>query len=369
MIIFICGMSGSGKTTFLMKKLKTFTGIAFTHSAVNNMKQIYDSLNDSKTSKFSTIHKFLRIAIEPDGNYKVIRHANFKSPKIVVIDEFSLIPFDIINYLFELGKDENVQYYFIGDLIQLPPISLVKYPINMNLIKSEFKDINLTFEEALLIANHLSNTIYSFEEFEKSKKIMLTKNYRNNTNVNNILNDALQNKINIINDDELIECIKNDYVIISSMYQHLKKCYSIFSDKLPSSLNYIYTKLGKTYFNENDKCILIENINSTFVNGDEVIINKIIEHDKIQISDNLGNITIIESSKVLPINFITCHKSQGKSIDKIVVILDDLFEITMLYTAITRAKSDVKFYKFNNQPSIAEINAFVKMRNIIYNLK
>ena len=43
-IIFIYGMSGCGKTYYAMNnivKSNDFTGIAFTHSAVNNMKSTY----------------------------------------------------------------------------------------------------------------------------------------------------------------------------------------------------------------------------------------------------------------------------------------------------------------------------------------
>jgi hypothetical protein len=77
---------------------------------------------------------------------------------------------------------------------------------------------------------------------------------------------------------------------------------------------------------------------------------------------------IVNCNKILPYNFITCHKAQGRTIPKVLLILDDLFEITMLYTAITRARDDIKFIKFKHLPNKTDIEAFKIMRDVIYKL-
>lgn len=378
-ITFIYGMSGCGKTYYIINKLSSFTAIAFTHSAVNNMKSMYLKMGKvlNENIVFSTIHKFLRIAIEPDGTSRIIRHFNFISPKTVIIDEFSLIPLDIIEYLFELGKNENVHYYFIGDFIQLPPISKIKFPINLSLVNCKFSSKIMTLSEALLISNHLSNTVFTHQSFDESEHIILTHNYRSNDNVMNILNKALNCEFDIINDEELKNLVLNDYVVISSTYQNLKKCYEkcygneLIDMKFKKSddCKVVNTKIGKTIIKLNQTVLLIENINNDFVNGDEVVITGIVDNKTIFIKsvNNPSASSLISSDKILPINFISCHKSQGRSIDKIIVILNDLFEITMLYTAITRAKTDVKFYSFDNVlPSKTEIDAFIKLKEIVY---
>ena len=41
---------------------------------------------------------------------------------------------------------------------------------------------------------------------------------------------------------------------------------------------------------------------------------------------------------------LTVHKSQGRSIDKVIVCIDEMFDVAMLYTAITRARNEIVFY-------------------------
>ena len=180
-----------------------------------------------------------------------------------------------------------------------------------------------------------------------------------------IINDE-KNEIMIVH--ELCKKLsKNGYIIISSMYEHLKCAY------LLSNINEGITKtckIGKIKIKVNDKMTLMENISTEFVNGDIVIIDEILNDNDVAINKN-GMKLIIDVNKLLPYNFITCHKAQGRTIPKIIVILDDLFEITMLYTAITRAKEDVKFVQFKqNLPQTFkdDLNAFKIMRDVIYKL-
>ena len=369
---FIYGMSGCAKTTTAMKSLehvKDFMCIAFTHSAVNNLKNIYYSLfkKVDTDNHFMTIHKFLRIPINEDGSYTIIKHYKLNLSKIIMIDEFSLIPLDIMQYLFELSDTTGSTFIFIGDFIQLMPISPIKQPIDLKLLKSDFSNIKLNFNEAIRIADHLSNSVFINDYFIKADKLILTHNYRNNDNVYQILKNALDMKFEIISNSMIQEYVKNGYIVISSMYEHLKRAY------LLSNINegIIKTcKIGKIKVKVNDKMTLMENISTEFVNGDTVTIDEILNDNDVAINKN-GMKLIINVNKLLPYNFITCHKAQGRTIPKIIVILDDLFEITMLYTAITRAKEDVKFVQFKqNLPKTFkdDLNAFKIMRDVIYKL-
>lgn len=47
---------------------------------------------------------------------------------------------------------------------------------------------------------------------------------------------------------------------------------------------------------------------------------------------------------ILPANMITVHRSQGKGYDNVIICVDNLFDICMLYTAVTRACKEVLFY-------------------------
>jgi len=432
-IKFIYGMSGCSKTTTAIKLLKNklnfdFNCIAFTHSAVNNLKDKYIKMMTKKQKSigatsswniesipnyaFQTIHKFLRIPIdERTGTYTIIRHSSLKIKSIVIIDEFSLIPLDIINYLFEIATSTeymSINFIFVGDFIQLQPISTISQPINLNLLKSDFSNITLNFNQAIRIADHLSNSVYTTKYFKESKKLILNHNYRNGTNIINILNDVLDNynfKKYIISNYDIKKYVEDGYVVLSSMYKHLEMAYTfaIPQNKIKGD-GYIYkTKIGNIKISKGDRFILNENVDIDFVNGDEVeIINLLDTENKVEIrkyvnkdknssensfrneksvdatsarNDNLNKDNeinekdvsiVIPASKLIPYNFITCHKAQGKTIPKVLLILDDLFEITMLYTAITRASEDVKFIKFKYLPDKSDIEAFKIMRNVIY---
>ena len=193
-IKFIMGEAGTAKTTLItemMMELNNFVGLSFTHSSVNNMKNMYkrkyfekhnkEIIEKELKKKFYTIHSYFQI---PYNNFTKISHRKEKDlHEFIFIDEFSLIPIDIIEYIFSFISSfkRKIVLIFSGDLLQLNPINLEKKPINikkMNNIK-----INFPFEETLFIAEHLSNNIYSTDEFSKSEKIVLTKNYRSDTKV------------------------------------------------------------------------------------------------------------------------------------------------------------------------------------------
>jgi ATP-dependent exoDNAse (exonuclease V) alpha subunit len=151
------------------------------------------------------------------------------------------------------------------------------------------------------------------------------------------------------------------------MYEHLKHAYLLSGIHEGSVKS---CRIGKIYVKIGDVMTLTENINEDYVNGDNVIIHQIRDGNEVEITkDNPQNNIIIDVNKLLPYNFITCHKAQGRTIPKIILIIDDLFEITMLYTAITRALDDVKFIQFKNklpQTFNDDLNAFKIMRDVIY---
>ena len=56
------------------------------------------------------------------------------------------------------------------------------------------------------------------------------------------------------------------------------------------------------------------------------------------------NIEPVKYFPIIPAYLSTFHKSQGKTYENVIICVDDLFDFTMLYTGITRAKNDVLFY-------------------------
>lgn len=435
-------MSGCAKTTTAMKlivnkPLSEWICVAFTHSAVNNLKDIYLRLKSElnpKESKpvshqfereiistessvlvrchgetklsdnFMTIHRFLKIpvSVDKDRFYTIVKHKKLPYlASLIIVDEFSLIPLDIIEYLFELSETSGMNFVFVGDFVQLMPISEIKEPISLRLLHSDFSNINLSFNEAIRIADHLSNSVYTSKYFESSDKMILLHNYRNGDKVHQVLNDALDYKFNkamgakydsVVSLSEIPKCVNDGYIILSSMYSLLARAYLYTNPVVREGDVLKNTRIGKVKFNVGDRLVLLENLDSEFVNGDEVVVKSVdgikdeMFHENVEqslgneieimkVNEKLdeserkcGNSRIVDANKVLPYNFITCHKAQGRTIPKVLLILDDLFEITMLYTAITRASEDIKFIKFDHWPSKTDINAFKIMRDVIYKL-
>ena len=222
------------------------------------------------------------------------------------------------------------------------------------------------FQESMLIASHLSNNIFSTDYYQNSSKIVLTKNYRSNTKILNILNEVITEfkrvKKYIIRDP--IKMVNDGYIVLSSRYDYLKEIYQKV-DKSCYEFN-VKSDIGMLYFNDGDELLLTKNLDKHFVNGDRVKIY--FKNNTIELY-NGGNVyyfihNSMERYPLLPPNFITVHKAQGLSLDKVLVILDDMFEITMLYTAITRAINDVKFVALNKIP-IKKMNLYNKSFNTL----
>lgn len=403
---FILGEAGTAKTTYLIKiieelRTKNIACLAFTHSAVNNIKtkcinqkNITRSASNRRLICFKTIHSFLGIVPNANGYIRNKKCCSFDYD-VLIVDEFTLIPLDIFNML--LSEYVNVvdKIVVAGDLLQLPPPDSYEF-VNEELFKDEKFKVDTDILTAIKIAKHLSQTAFNSDWFKNSDKMILQKNFRNGSTVKNILDEIL--KIEVIEDFEKLisfsksktsgkpfskinSLINDGYVVIGSKYYLLKKIMKNWKVKTNDG---ILTPIG--LIDSNQSLYLTENIDSNFSNGDIVKVVGVYDEDaeasrangsyieimkeniKIKIKPNSENVY-----PLMPLNFITIHKAQGKTYDKIIVILDDMFELSMLYTAITRAKEDVKFVCFNIPKAFKEIKeqnkAFNLLKQIVYHFE
>ena len=382
---FILGEAGTAKTTTIINticNLDDFICLAYTHSAVNNLRSKYvrnQNHNSEFINKFKTIHSYFKINIDKNGQEIFRSNLDLNLPTYIFIDELSLIPLHIIefiysalNYNLNLLKYKKIIITFVGDLLQLNPINIEKRMINIDKFKS-LKNFKSDFHESLLIASHLSNNIFSTDYYQKGNKMILTQNFRLNDHVTKILNEVLMDYSNVnkymIKSKNINKYVDKGYIIISSKYIFLEQLYLKLNIQKEFNL---YTDIGKISYNNNDKLLLTANLNEHFTNGDAVIIRQ--ESDGIiRIFKNEFEYLFefgMKKYPLLPLNMLTIHKSQGLTLNKVIVILDDLFEITMLYTAITRASEDVRFLLFNKQ-NLTKLKlynrSFNKLREIIYN--
>lgn len=371
-IKFVLGKAGTGKTTTILQSLKNYDSvlcIAYTHSAVENLKS-----KSKGTFKYMTIHKYLKLPINKIIYRKLKEYERYN---YIVIDEVSLIPLNIIDILFNLTNYfKETKFIFIGDLLQLPCINkdIGQGPLGqrhkkMLNIKQKyikhypgFKDVICSLDNCLKLVLYLNDTIYFNEYFMNSDKMILTYNYRNNEFVQSVINeliyvfyfDELKENIkkHMININELY--IYKDYVKLASRYKYLKTLYSISNIKKDNE-KCVNCKIGEIFIKNGDILVANENIEDMdLVNGEEYIIK--------DVDDELLMFNI---KKFLPYNYLTIHKSQGKTLDKIVVCIDDLFEISMFYTALTRAKTDIKLVSLGGFDKYVEK---IKDNNVLFNI-
>lgn len=345
-------MAGTAKTTTLKTIQDNYKGtsiaVAFTHSACNNMI-------DKGIKNVYTIHSFFKVM--PNTTYINITYI----PDLLLIDEFSMIPVELLLSIFDKLKNNDVLIVCAGDLLQLPPV------IESELIN--IKNIHLTgscsLEDARLIYMTLGKTIYGNDYYVNNPKMILTKNYRSNTTVMRVLNDILNTGEIHIEPFEHIE----GYVYIASTYESLRKMRKQDTEGFK-------TRVGIVKVSNVDSYILTENMNEIFHNGDEV---KVLSHEPDNILGNVikiqkGNETMYLKENeygifdILPIDYITIHYAQGRGYDKVCLCVDDLFELGMLYTGITRAREDIKFVSFKGIEDMKNITRpFNIMKDNIYN--
>lgn len=429
----IIGEAGTAKSTTILKTVETldnFVCLAFTHSAVNNLR----SKSTKNKDRFKTIHSFLRIKIDENGDEIIMLNQRIDVPEYIFIDEISLVPINLLHTAYtiisnNIYKFENrtINIILVGDLLQLNPVSNSRFLIDYHKL-FDVPNIKLGFQEAMLIGDHLSNNIFSTEYYKNARRLILTKNYRSNDAVLKVLNSVLEDvntiKDNMIAKESINSYIKKGYIILSSTYKNLeyvKQTYdyiNLYQNKEEVLKNYgimvsreatscplnglnaraktlvskpehemrtirerknvkelyeINTLVGKIKFSDGDFLLLTEILSRDFLNGDIVKLYKNNSYYEIvNLNSDEPKKLLLDKSNIyplLPLNYITIHKSQSLSLNKVLVILDDLFEITMLYTAITRAKKSIKFTCLNKLP-IEKLklytNAFNKLKSIIY---
>lgn len=371
---FVLGKAGTGKTTSILNSLKDLGQspkilcIAYTHSAVENLRS-----KSENRFKYMTIHKYLKLPINKIIYRKLKEYERFD---YIVIDEVSLIPLNIIDILFNLTNYfKETKFIFIGDLLQLPCINKDKKLLNIGpkALKKYpgFKNVVSNLENCLKLVLYLNDTIYFNEYFMNNDKMILTYNYRNNEYVQSIINELIycfyfeelkENiKKYIININELYtttgQSPYKDYVKLASRYKYLKTLYSV-SNIMKDDEKCVNCKIGEIFIKNGDILVANENIEDMeLVNGEEYIIK--------DVDDELLMFNI---KKFLPYNYLTIHKSQGKTLDKIVVCIDDLFEISMFYTALTRAKTDIKLISLKSSEGIEKEIEKIKDNNVLFNI-
>ena len=191
-----------------------------------------------------------------------------------------------------------------------------------------------------------------------------------------------------------------NYVFIASKYSILQKIYDYIYDNFWRKSNlhediitleqHISFSSGfkNLYLYPGMKIIVCDtDEHKKYINGEELIFTGNFEYGKMKCLkleekeyvyvDKIKEVDKTKSEEYYPICpsfLITIHKSQGKTIDNVIVCIDDMFDMSMMYTAITRAKNNLVFFsKTNDEKERRNIlikNAYIeefKQLNLICN--
>lgn len=384
-INIIIGKAGTGKTNYIKESIKRkpvsnlFICTAFTHSAVNNIRDRLSDLTSDSLIKFKTLHSLFRISRDniPIG---ILGKDDFD---YLYVDEFSLIDKNLfekcILSLHKLSIKKRT-IFIIGDILQLGSISNIysENIISKSLLENFMTKLNNTIitnnystKSIVDIIFHLSRLPIYSELVEKytENTVVLTKNYRqyDSTNLNNFINnlffdtkeDNNNNAIsqvidNIIDMDTVVKYIReNNYVFIGSSYDLLYKINEQvritdknvkimdFSNKNNKKSNRLYLIPNETVYmmenSQDDQQLLYHNgevVIFTDSTEDVVLLRKCDKNEEFY-----ANVQII-----MPTYLYTFHKCQGLEFNNVIVCIDNLFAFPMLYTGMTRARKNIKFY-------------------------
>lgn len=349
----IYGGAGTGKTHLLLQRINSLTTnnyivLAPTHTAVRNLS----GRSTIDINKFATIYSYFRIDYENDDVIGAIKNYNY-----IFIDEFGLIKKElfrkIINWLERNNRDVTV--IIAGDVVQLSPIYLEERSIPFQKLRKHYE------REFAHVIEHDFNSIFSLSTIRKAEKTLLTKNFRSNNNVLNLIwnifYEMKTDQINYITVTKAVALIlQTGATFISSRYSHHEPIYELMKQQL------LITKeckiVNKLVFYEGAQFLIAENTKD-YRNGDIVTFSHIINNTVYFKEDKHWN----GEFKLLPLQLLTAHKSQGLSIENVIVCVDDMFDPCMFYTMCTRTISHLYFFKYKDvdlQPYLEQFHQLLE---------
>lgn len=388
-ISIIYGRAGTGKSTLLSSMLskciqhnQSYVVLTATHSSLNNIYNISSNQCNVSRTNFYTIYAYFRIDYE---NNIILGISDDILPNYIFIDEFSLINKTIFKKILKdinkhITSSNSTNLVLFGDALQLNAIYTEKQKISFD----KLKRINKLSPKANKylspnVIEHFHLSIFGLKHIMNNssiKKQLLSTNYRNSSKITNTLNAIYKrdDKFNFkfVNLDDVLNLIINDkYIFLASKYKIIQHVYDLLAKRWDNTIEIIQKditwKCGllRLHLYAGAPLMIIQtsktkksNNEPEYYNGEYVTFTGNMECNNTQLKCINSNNEIIYVKQeldtsipglhkyfpVIPAQLISIHKSQGQSIDNIVVCIDELFDMSMLYTAITRSRNDVVFY-------------------------
>lgn len=129
------GPAGTGKTFCIKELLKKLRGrLVFTAPTNKATKVLRESVSsDDYKPDCRTIYSLLGLRLEPNGEIKELTipedPLDMSKFSAIVVDEASMIPQRLWKFIEQTAKDQGVQFIFMGDPAQLPPVGELRSPV------------------------------------------------------------------------------------------------------------------------------------------------------------------------------------------------------------------------------------------------
>lgn len=323
----------------------------------------------------------------------------------IYIDEFSLMDKFIFKKCVSSMRAHGCKKLVLcGDVMQLNGIykekqfisfnKLFKWQSIYNAIYNKLNDkSNLPINLYPKVVEHLHLNVFGMKLIQGGKLIHLTVNRRSNVEIKNLLTqiystnaaDAANSSMchhsypfaHFVDLPNLI--IKDSFVFISSRYKILQQIYDyIYEQKWRKATNgityaithieqhisfssgfkdlYLYPGMGIIVCDTDDGTHTSTHSRKTYINGEELTFTGNIENNCLKCLNRNHEYVYVHKIKevdkpnseefypICPAFLMTIHKSQGRTLDNVIVCIDELFDVSMMYTAITRAKNKLLFY-------------------------
>ena len=395
--VFITGYAGTGKSYILNKLKKLFkidvtstTGLA----AVNIQGQTIHSW-----AGVGICNKPVNVVAE-----NILKRSKLKKQvlncNILAIDEISMLDattFDYIDTVLRLARDNDepfggIQVLLFGDFFQLPPVE--KYEKGFCFSSNCWKELNLktVFLEKIYRQTDTKfirslNNIRMNSITEEDLELFYSREVKHNTYNSDILHIFSTNKEADNYNNLKFNSVKNPvHTFISEDKIHKKKeVIEVDKENSPKTLSKydlmtleMFDKYCKApqilELKEGCKVMLLKNHNFAkgLINGSCGVVLKI-EADSIlvkfdnSIEESITKNTfeyykegeLVSSRDQYPLRLaygITIHKSQGMTLDKLVVDCNRIFECGQAYVALSRIKTLDGLYLRSFNPNKVVVN-------------
>ena len=349
----VYGTAGTGKTFVLVKEAEQLISrgrkvviLCPTHSSKRNIKERCSLSNVIITTYFA----FYRI------NYRTMNIIGYvDEPDNLLFDEFSMIDRELFKSMMQ-RTSSKIDITLYGDPAQLNPVGCSRSArISMSMLKRCMDD-HMSYQ----LIYHYVGSVFSTKQFRRSKKYKLTVNHRANEKIGSVIRELFFNSgvphLDYIGRMTVEQRMRTgEWTLIASTYQSLESVYEAVSECSENNSNRSYDVIVKCcssvphlrqlYFSNGERFFVGENTDD-FTNGEIVVAEVLGDGSVVLTSEDTKRSSLYRGEiSLLPLRFLSAHKSQGMTIPRVIVCVDKLFEPSLLYTMVTRASIDVCFYR------------------------